>query len=62
VRDDVVEDRGQLLQLVDVRGNQLIEPVLSFGGEPDPDDPAVWTAMPGAARPARSGPRCAPRP
>jgi hypothetical protein len=52
----MVENRGKLLQFVEVSGNQLVQSPLPLAGKPDPDDPPVVWILPPIDQPGCSGP------
>jgi len=56
VFDDAIQNRGELLQFVDVRGNELVQPPFAVGREPDPDNPPVIVVLPPFQKPGRLGP------
>ena len=53
---ELVEDRGQVPQLVEMRGRELVQPGLAVSGQPDPRHPAVLGVAAAFDQPGRCRP------
>src|SRR5579859_486550 len=53
--DELIEDRNEAAQLVEVRGGQPVQRLLAGLGQPDPGDAAVVAVGPAVNQPGRRG-------